>query len=599
MTVKILLLLLTIITASFAQTFTVATTSEFRQALENATVNGESDTIIVKKGTYKTTDDNLGTFKFSDNEPYSLMIKSEDDTKNQNVIFSGDNMHQVFNLTNIDNNSNFSISNLLIIDGNSSDYGGGIYTDKNLTIKNVTIANNFSNNDGGGIFGKTMNIYDSNISKNSSRYYGGIYTIDGYKTVIKNSILNSNKNGAIYNGYQLTVYNSKLLNNTSNAIVGKNINVELSEITGNVGTGIRGYRIIVNKSNISSNQGGAISSSAYNETVIVKDSNISNNTGNSAIFCNKSDSTLIVVDSILTENIYKKAGGAIYSAGNLYIINSIFTDNIANIGGAIYGSTLTVLNSIFNNNSASDSADTIFGAGIFINNIFSKNKNDIYFGDDSKLFNNFIDYTKLENESSYTIIKKNNIQSSSNEIGFTDTDFRLSENSPVINKGLDPYGTTFKELLGAEYETVIGYLKTDKDGNERVSSSAIDMGAYENGSAKVCAQVITYAIDSLTNTCKEFATPCDVPNNWKTVVSCPVQEPSSSNPSQTLNCNENAISKITISGQWFLLGADGDNCSVSALKEQGAKYVYPFNANKNNYYIEGNIERGYGFWIMK
>lgn len=80
-----------------AQTFNVSTTAQLRTALENATVNGEDDVIILEAGTYKTTDDGLGTFKFSDTEAHNLTIKAKDGLTANDVILDGANTHQVIN----------------------------------------------------------------------------------------------------------------------------------------------------------------------------------------------------------------------------------------------------------------------------------------------------------------------------------------------------------------------------------------------------------------------------------------------------------------------------------------------------------------------
>ena len=60
---------------ALAHTFNVSTTQELRVALQDAAVNGQSDTIILANATYKTTDDGGGTFTFLDNENYDLTIQ--------------------------------------------------------------------------------------------------------------------------------------------------------------------------------------------------------------------------------------------------------------------------------------------------------------------------------------------------------------------------------------------------------------------------------------------------------------------------------------------------------------------------------------------
>jgi len=71
------LILLSIATSLtlFAQTFNVSDTEGLRAALSDASGNGEHDTIILADGIYATTDDGLGTFKYIDDEVYSLTLR--------------------------------------------------------------------------------------------------------------------------------------------------------------------------------------------------------------------------------------------------------------------------------------------------------------------------------------------------------------------------------------------------------------------------------------------------------------------------------------------------------------------------------------------
>ena len=50
-------------------------------------------------------------------------------------------------------------------------------------------------------------------------------------------------------------------------------------------------------------------------------------------------------------------------------------------------------------------------------------------------------------------------------------------------------------------------------------------GEFGGGGGTVCAQVITPAMNPSTKECKEFPTPCDVPEGWEKVVNCVQPEP--------------------------------------------------------------------------
>lgn len=47
----------------------------------------------------------------------------------------------------------------------------------------------------------------------------------------------------------------------------------------------------------------------------------------------------------------------------------------------------------------------------------------------------------------------------------------------------------------------------------------------DKGKGVVCIQVITPARDTKTGECREFPTPCDIPNGWEKVSSCPTPPP--------------------------------------------------------------------------
>jgi hypothetical protein len=56
------------------------------------------------------------------------------------------------------------------------------------------------------------------------------------------------------------------------------------------------------------------------------------------------------------------------------------------------------------------------------------------------------------------------------------------------------------------------------------------------GSEKVCAQVITPAVDPKTNNCREFPTPCDVPPGWGIMSKkCPIIPTSSASPKPSVS----------------------------------------------------------------
>jgi len=351
----------------------VSDVTEFRQALENASVNGENDKIILSAGTYNTDTDGLGTFKFDDQEKYTLTIEADSGLTYDDVIISGNNSHQVFNFNNIAE-STISLKNISIVEGNVSAEpvnrnGGGVYVNYNLKIEQCKISDNEATQ-GGGVYLDTKS-YKRPIS-----------------VTIVNSILSNNK-----------------------AI----------------------------------NQGGA--------------------------FFNYSKDSLIV-NSIFLNNSSRAGGDAIYISDHKnysYISNNIFSNNINEYSNSLYQG------SVYSS-----------GTSLFVNNIFDNNDADIYIRKDTKIYNNYIDYTKIK-ENQNTVIKKDNLQPPSiGEVYLENDNQTLASSSPVIDKGLNPSSATYKQIIDNEtiYNQMVELLKTDMVGNKRVYNNTIDMGIIEYGSSK-------------------------------------------------------------------------------------------------------------------
>ncbi len=68
----------------------------------------------------------------------------------------------------------------------------------------------------------------------------------------------------------------------------------------------------------------------------------------------------------------------------------------------------------------------------------------------------------------------------------------------------------------AEKEEELSEPKTSFFNFTRIKKSIKNLFSRE----KTCEQVLTYAKSGTTGECREFSTPCDVPEGWKTVESC-------------------------------------------------------------------------------
>jgi len=494
----------------------VSDVTGLRQALEDASANGESDRIVLEAGTYNVDSDGLGTFKFNDNEAFNLTIESAEGLTNKDVILDGNHSKQVFNFNNTQS-SILILKNISIIDGNSTK-NGAVYTNQNIKVEDCNISNNISSTGGGFYANGTTTINNSTVSYNeaSNNGAGGFYS--GSITTVTNSIIsyNNGKNtryyrsigsGGFYAGGTTTVIDSTISNNSSYGSAGGFFSENTATITnstisnnscsdyysGSDGGGFYASSAIINNSTIKNNKsvrngGGFYTSSS---TTIANSTITNNQANNGGGFYSNSTTTN---SSTITNNYANNTGGGFY-VNNATVTNSIFIENNATTGAIFSANT-----SYINNNTFVKNIGSISAQGIFVNNIFSENNEDITLTGESKIYNNYIEYNKIE-DNGHNVIKKKNLQPvSAGEIYLT-SKYILKSKSPVIDKGLNPSSATYKKIIGGEeslynyntgtYETtypqynkMLELLKTDKVGNKRIHNNTIDMGAVEYGSSK-------------------------------------------------------------------------------------------------------------------
>lgn len=100
--------------------------------------------------------------------------------------------------------------------------------------------------------------------------------------------------------------------------------------------------------------------------------------------------------------------------------------------------------------------------------------------------------------------------------------------------------------------------------NSAVSTSAVDSfvaevyaESLEEPKKEACARVITPAKNTATGECKEFSTPCEVPNGWVNVASCPAKSGSATPPSDKQTGEESGGKTPSAQNtrQYYLLAA--------------------------------------------
>lgn len=162
---KVLFLLVTFSVFSFGETFFVNDSNEFREALKKASSNGQSDKIVLNKGVYKTSKNNLGTFSFLDNEEFDLTIESANNLDKKEVVLDGSGRDQVLNYTNT-KNSTLYLRNITIANGKVPSIAGVIFTNQSIDIENCNILNSYSVQNNSIFAFKNLKMSNTNIYDN-------------------------------------------------------------------------------------------------------------------------------------------------------------------------------------------------------------------------------------------------------------------------------------------------------------------------------------------------------------------------------------------------------------------------------------------------
>jgi predicted outer membrane repeat protein len=366
-----------------------------------------------------------------------------------------------------------------LINGVQNDSEGGcIFTDtQNLTLDGCLISKCKAKNRGGAIMSwRNVTLIHSTVSDSvitgTSDYIngGGIYSARHCRIEYSNIINNHGaySGSGAYCNYSATVIKSTISYNSARGH----------------GGGIYSNKVTVSESNVTNNsakRGGGIY--VYAGSTIDKSQFSYNSAFNGAGYYASKEGTKIT-NSLFSYNKgigkpdynYDARNVTLYSSGNAYIINNNFIENEGEVGAA----------------------------GIILNNIFkSSADNDLILYGDTKLYNNYIDYTKI-NQNDQNLIKRNNLQPIRvGDIKLWRDDLTLKTDSPAINAGLDPSNSLFEATIDNSdvYDYLLSTLENDIFLNRRdYNNTTIDVGAAEYGYADyplntVLTPVIMYLLN--------------------------------------------------------------------------------------------------------
>ncbi len=312
---------------------------------------------------------------------------------------------------------------------------------------------------------------------------------DDYITVSSKSIFR-NDGGGIMNHSSSPIFNNLILRNNYGYNGGAVNNFSSSPIFTNV----------VFNANSASN-GGAIWNSNSSKPILNNSALINNRAKVGAGIRNQGSSP-ILNNVTVVGNKASFQGGAFYNDNSSVILTNVaLLNNTAYIGGGFFNnySSLTLTNVTISANAASE------GGAIYINYGSQKInlRNSIVYGNSSgiEMYDDISGLPDILN-ASYSLVQGMNSTDNGNlaetDPKFVDAssgDYRLTDVSPVINKGNNTY-------FDAGQTPDLHLITTDLDGNPRIYGQNIDLGAYENQTNTVPVTLLSFTAKAEKNTAK-------------------------------------------------------------------------------------------------
>ena len=288
---------------------------------------------------------------------------------------------------------------------NKAQYGGAAYFNKGfVTITDSVFENNVATAEGGAVDFSHASVKDLVVSINNSSFVGNKAPVAGaIFTNVDSKITNSNFinnsaakiGGAICNVNDLTVENSKFVNNTPQAIHNsKELHLGIETFTDlqNAIDLVDGILTLDSDIAMTDDEAaGFVGGVAINKDIVIDGKGHTIDAKNLGRIFEIDGGFAVTLTNATLINGKADNGGAIYNFGNLDLVHvnfvnntakyggaimnyayglvlddSTFTNNTAKIGGAIYNSAdcFVVGNSTFANNTATSNGGVIFNYGI-------------------------------------------------------------------------------------------------------------------------------------------------------------------------------------------------------------------------------------------
>jgi len=390
-----------------------------RAAIQETNALAGMDTIIVSAGTYLLTIAGTGEDQSATGDldiTDSLILNGANAST---TVIDGNAIDHVFHVRT---NQAVTLTEITIQNGNAPymdgmfDGGGGIRATNGarLTIINCNIVENNSVDRGGGIFSiGNITIANSQVSNNTSQSGGGFSSASASAIItVTNSLFAENSatgsaGGGDFYGDIVNISNTQFMSNTATGWGGgvyfsrDNSNVTLEDIilAGNISGQYGGAAIVsgdnmnfsIRNGQILNNQagggGGGIYYSYPNGAILdIVNSTFAGNqakntatTSGGAILLAGDTITMTVTDSHFTENVsavYAGGGIANFADNSSFIINNTqFLSNTANtIGGAFWSNGDNVITAI-TSSTFTDNSSMQLGGAVYINGISEVNIN--------------------------------------------------------------------------------------------------------------------------------------------------------------------------------------------------------------------------------